>query len=72
MEPVNIPELVERLGSSEDGVRKMAVFRLQSAIGDPSFADVFTQEGGLKRLQVRFLLQRGRAVQDLGHKIRMV
>ena len=72
MEPVNIPELVERLGSSEDGVRKMAVFRLQSAIGDPSFADVFIQEGGLKRLQVRFLLQRGRAVQDLGHKIRMV
>ncbi|KAI9677939.1 MAG: hypothetical protein M1829_002436 [Trizodia sp. TS-e1964] len=53
MESVNIPELVERLGSDEDAVRKMAVFKLQSSIGDPSFADVFISEGGL--IKLRFL-----------------
>jgi engulfment/cell motility protein 1 len=51
MESVNIPELVERLGSDEDAVRKMAVFKLQSCIGDPSFADVFILEGGLTKLR---------------------
>lgn len=50
MDNINIPELVERLGSEEDSVRKMAVFKLQSAIGDPSFADVFMLEGGLPKL----------------------
>lgn len=53
MENVNVSELVERLGSDEDAVRKMAVFKLQSNIGDPSFAEVFIAEGGLTRL--RFL-----------------
>ncbi|KAF2437316.1 hypothetical protein P171DRAFT_399990, partial [Karstenula rhodostoma CBS 690.94] len=53
MENLNVSELVERLGSDEESVRKMAVFKLQSAIGDPSFADVFIQEGGLPKL--RFL-----------------
>ena len=53
MESVNVSELVERLGSDEDAVRKMAVFKLQSNIGDPSFAEVFISEGGLTRL--RFL-----------------
>ena len=43
--------LVERLGSDEDAVRKMAVFKLQSSIGDPSFADVFIAEGGLTKLR---------------------
>ncbi|OQD62940.1 hypothetical protein PENPOL_c010G03402 [Penicillium polonicum] len=51
METVNVAELVERLGSDEDGVRKMAVFKLQSNIGDPSFADIFIAEGGLVRLR---------------------
>lgn len=51
METVNIAELVERLGSDEDAVRKMAVFKLQSNIGDPSFADIFIAEGGLVRLR---------------------
>ncbi|KAL4783869.1 ELMO/CED-12 family-domain-containing protein [Aspergillus varians] len=46
----NVSELVERLGSDEDAVRKMAVFKLQSSIGDPSFADVFIAEDGLTRL----------------------
>lgn len=53
MDTINVPELVERLGSDEDAVRKMAAFKLQSSIGDPSFADVFIYEGGLPKL--RFL-----------------
>jgi engulfment/cell motility protein 1 len=53
MDNINISELVERLSSDEESVRKMAVFKLQSAIGDPSFADVFIYEGGLPKL--RFL-----------------
>ncbi|KAJ5808943.1 hypothetical protein N7474_010212 [Penicillium riverlandense] len=51
MENVNVAELVERLGSDEDAARKMAVFKLQGNIGDPSFADVFIAEGGLTRLR---------------------
>ncbi|MCJ1355857.1 MAG: hypothetical protein MMC33_005849 [Icmadophila ericetorum] len=51
MENVNVSELVERLGSDEDAVRKMAVFKLQSNIGDPSFADVFISSGGLTKLR---------------------
>lgn len=51
MEGLNITELVERLGSEEDAVRKMAAFKLQSSIGDPSFADIFIQEGGLSKLR---------------------
>ncbi|PWY66340.1 hypothetical protein BO70DRAFT_383132 [Aspergillus heteromorphus CBS 117.55] len=47
----NVSELVERLGSDEDAVRKMAVFKLQGSIGDPSFADIFIAEGGLARLR---------------------
>ncbi|KAF2808602.1 uncharacterized protein BDZ99DRAFT_446195 [Mytilinidion resinicola] len=53
MDNINVSELVERLSSDEESVRKMAVFKLQSAIGDPSFADVFIYEGGLPKL--RFL-----------------
>ncbi|OCK85147.1 hypothetical protein K432DRAFT_287443 [Lepidopterella palustris CBS 459.81] len=53
MDSINVSELVERLSSDEESVRKMAVFKLQSAIGDPSFADVFISEGGLPKL--RFL-----------------
>src|ERR1700753_3586671 len=51
MESLNISDLVARLGSDEDSVRKMAVFKLQSALGDPSFADVFITEGGLPKLR---------------------
>ncbi|KAH7124087.1 ELMO/CED-12 family-domain-containing protein [Dendryphion nanum] len=53
MDNMNVAQLVERLGSDEESVRKMAVFKLQNAIGDPSFADVFIHEGGLPKL--RFL-----------------
>lgn len=51
MDSINVSELVERLSSDEDAVRKMAVFKLQSNIGDPSFADVFILEGGLVKLR---------------------
>ncbi|KAL8916322.1 MAG: hypothetical protein Q9208_008589 [Pyrenodesmia sp. 3 TL-2023] len=51
----DVPELVERLGSEEDAVRKMAAFKLQSSIGDPSFADVFISKGGLPRLRYLIL-----------------
>lgn len=51
MDSINVSELVERLGSDEDAVRKMAVFKLQSNIGDPSFADVFILEEGLPKLR---------------------
>jgi hypothetical protein len=51
MESINVPELVGQLGSAEDAVRKMAAFKLQSNIGDPSFAEMFMQEGGLQRLR---------------------
>jgi engulfment/cell motility protein 1 len=47
----NIPELIERLSSDEESVRKMAVFKLQSSIGDPSFAETFINEGGLPKLR---------------------
>lgn len=50
MDNMDIPDLVRRLGSEEASVQKMAVFKLQSAIGDPSFTDVFTIEGGLPKL----------------------
>ena len=47
----NIAELIERLSHEEDAVRKMAVFKLQSNIGDPSFAEVFISQGGLLKLR---------------------
>lgn len=51
MDNINISDLVARLGSDEDAVRKMAVFKLQGSIGDPSFADVFIADGGLVKLR---------------------
>ena len=59
MESTNVSELVERLGSDEDPVRKMAVFKLQTNIGDPSFADVFILEGGLSKLRDLILYASG-------------
>lgn len=47
MDVADIPALLSRLTSDEDAVRKMAVFKLQSSINDPSFADVFISTGGL-------------------------
>lgn len=50
MENIDVPELIARLGSEEDSVRKPAVFKLKINIGDPSFADSFIQHGGLTEL----------------------
>jgi engulfment/cell motility protein 1 len=47
MDQADIPALLGRLSSDEDAMRKMAVFKLQSSINDPSFADVFISSGGL-------------------------
>ncbi|KAI5292008.1 hypothetical protein KEM52_006687, partial [Ascosphaera acerosa] len=51
MENVSVGEIIHQLGSSEERVRKMAVFRLQTSIADPSFAEWFILEGGLARLK---------------------
>ena len=51
MDGISPAELVARLRSDEDGVRKMAVFKLQTAIADPSFADVFTIDDGTAALK---------------------
>lgn len=51
MENVDVSQLVERLGADEESVKKMAVFKLQNAIGDPSFAELFIQEGGVPKLR---------------------
>lgn len=53
MDSINVSELVARLGAEEESTKKMAAFKLQTAIGDPSFADIFIYEGGLPKL--RFL-----------------
>ncbi|KAK3986709.1 ELMO/CED-12 family-domain-containing protein [Cladorrhinum sp. PSN332] len=47
MDQADIPALLKRLASDEDAARKMAVFKLQSSINDPAFADVFISSGGL-------------------------
>lgn len=50
-EAPNPSTLVQDLASDDDPVRKMAAFKLQTAIGDPAFADRFIQEGGLPELR---------------------
>ncbi|CAI4216576.1 unnamed protein product [Parascedosporium putredinis] len=47
MDQADIPALLARLASDEDTARKMAVFKLQTSINDPAFADVFISSGGL-------------------------
>ncbi|QSZ32666.1 hypothetical protein DSL72_002245 [Monilinia vaccinii-corymbosi] len=51
MDQADIPSLLSRLNSDEDAMRKMAVFKLQSSINDPSFADMFISSGGLNILR---------------------
>ncbi|KAK4042422.1 ELMO/CED-12 family-domain-containing protein [Parachaetomium inaequale] len=51
MDQADIPALLARLASDEDAARKMAVFKLQSSINDPAFADVFISSGGLVLLR---------------------
>ena len=51
MDQISVLEICERLGSDEDAVRKMAAFKLQSNVGDPSFAEIFILQGGLAKLK---------------------
>lgn len=59
MDRADIPALLSRLGSDEDAARKMAVFKLQSSINDPAFADVFISSGGLVILRRLILTASG-------------
>ncbi|WQF77888.1 Putative pleckstrin domain, ELMO domain, armadillo-like helical, PH-like domain superfamily [Colletotrichum destructivum] len=58
MDQADIPALLSRLASDEDAARKMAVFKLQSSINDPAFADVFISSGGLVVLR-RLIMSAG-------------
>ncbi|ROW11382.1 hypothetical protein VMCG_01009 [Cytospora schulzeri] len=58
MDQADIPALLSRLASEEDASRKMAVFKLQSSINDPAFADVFISSGGLVILR-RLIMSSG-------------
>lgn len=55
----NMSELLKHLGSRDDPVRKMAAFKLQSLINDPSFAELFVQQGGLPKLRLLVLESSG-------------
>ncbi|CAH0026721.1 unnamed protein product [Clonostachys rhizophaga] len=59
MDQADIPALLSRLASEEDASRKMAVFKLQSSINDPSFADVFISSGGLAVLRRLIMTSNG-------------
>ena len=58
MDQADVPALLSRLQSDEDAMRKMAVFKLQSSINDPSFADVFISSDGLNILR-RLIMSTG-------------
>ncbi len=58
MDQADIPALLSRLSSDEDAARKMAVFKLQTSINDPAFADVFISSGGLVVLR-RLIMEAG-------------
>ena len=56
MDQLSVAEICDRLGSDEDAVRKMAAFKLQSNVGDPSFVEMFMLQGGLAKL--KYLIMR--------------
>ncbi|KAI1333415.1 ELMO/CED-12 family-domain-containing protein [Xylariaceae sp. FL0255] len=58
MDVAEVPGLLSRMSSDEDAARKMAVFKLQSSVNDPSFSDVFISSGGLAVLR-RLILDSG-------------
>ncbi|KIX01654.1 uncharacterized protein Z518_09380 [Rhinocladiella mackenziei CBS 650.93] len=55
----NLADLLTSLSSHEDASRKMAAFKLQSLINDPSFAEHFVLAGGLPRLRSLILESNG-------------
>lgn len=61
-DPVAAPtaaELVAQLGQKNENVQRLAAFKLQDQIGDPSFADQFAAEGGIVKLQGLLLAAKG-------------
>ncbi|TQS36530.1 hypothetical protein Golomagni_03018 [Golovinomyces magnicellulatus] len=50
MDQAEIPGILTSLQSNEDAIRKLAAFKLQTSINDPSLADVFISSGGLQVL----------------------
>ncbi|BFZ62287.1 hypothetical protein YB2330_003376 [Saitoella coloradoensis] len=56
---MNAVEVVERLGSEQEAVRKLAAFKLQSYISDPPIADAFVASGGVKPLRALALTSTG-------------
>ncbi|RMZ84951.1 hypothetical protein DV738_g83, partial [Chaetothyriales sp. CBS 135597] len=65
MDPDNVPQspnvsqLLVALGGYDDPTRKMAAFKLQNLINDPSFAEHFVQQGGLPKLRLLVLESSG-------------
>lgn len=55
----NLADLLISLSSREDASRKMAAFKLQSLINDPSFAEHFVIAGGLPQLRTLILESSG-------------
>jgi hypothetical protein len=51
----NLSDLLTSLSSQEDASRKMAAFKLQTLINDPSFAEHFVHAGGLPLLRTLVL-----------------
>ena len=59
MQTPNVSELLKNLGGNDDPVRKMAAFKLQTLINDPSFAEHFVNQGGLPKLRLLVLESSG-------------
>lgn len=55
----NITDIVTNLSRKDDASRKMAVFKLQSLINDPAFAEHFVMQGGLPKLRTLILQTNG-------------
>ncbi|OAP63715.1 hypothetical protein AYL99_02942 [Fonsecaea erecta] len=55
----NLADLLTGLSSPDDASRKMAAFKLQSLINDPSFAEHFVLAGGLPQLRALVLESSG-------------
>lgn len=55
----DVASLLSALSSREDASRKMAVFKLQSLMNDPAFAEQFVAKGGLKKLHDIVLVTSG-------------
>ncbi|TKA68101.1 hypothetical protein B0A55_08570, partial [Friedmanniomyces simplex] len=50
-DPPDVAALINGLVAENEGARKYAVFKLQSLLGDPSFADAFIEGDGLYALR---------------------